>query len=199
MDNLTDDLRLNTQYVTDIEQTLLSNTESNKDKEKVIQKLLLHKEAIKIDKDRTAQIAKLVLGYKADIAKLFGITEKLQTPKLELSAANSDDALMELSAELNEDQIGILLQLKTLYSRVRLNQIIPSGTSLSKSMIEKYELHHTQLKSFKENILLKLRRNTAVRRNLELAYALYVGNAQTKQEVFEPKKKLDLQVMTLRV
>ncbi|KRN04470.1 type II CRISPR RNA-guided endonuclease Cas9 [Holzapfeliella floricola] len=188
LDNLTDDLRLNTQYVTDIEQTLLSNTESNKDKEKVIQKLLLHKEAIKIDKDRTAQIAKLVLGYKADIAKLFGITEKLQTPKLELSAANSDDALMELSAELNEDQIGILLQLKTLYSRVRLNQIIPSGTSLSKSMIEKYELHHTQLKSFKENILLKLRRNTAVRRNLELAYALYVGNAQTKQEVFEPKK-----------
>ena len=70
--------------------------------------------------------------------------------KLNFSSADIDDKLPDLISELDESQESILNIILSLYSRLTLNGIVPSGMSLSEAMIDKYGTHKEHLDLLKK-------------------------------------------------
>ncbi|MCK8607145.1 type II CRISPR RNA-guided endonuclease Cas9 [Apilactobacillus ozensis] len=184
-EKLSINFKINLDNIDKIGKVLLDNKIKNMNKQKQIIKLLqvnsdmqdktLQKAINKLNKNIATEIAKLVLGYKTDVKKLFNFEndDKIQ---ICLSDESSEDQLANVLEILNETQGTILTELKTLYSRVRLNQIIPNGKSLSQSMIDKYNQHKEQLHILKNNVLNALPSNSDLKRNIKIIYAMYVGN-----------------------
>ncbi|TPR42408.1 type II CRISPR RNA-guided endonuclease Cas9 [Apilactobacillus micheneri] len=165
-----------------IEDILLDNKVRNIDKKKTLINLLQTKESNKESKTIITEIVKLILGYKSKKINIILGLEDLENNELCLSNANSDDQINAIFTEINEVQQNIINEIKTLYSRTKLNQIIPNGKTYSESMIDKYNLHHDQLRNLKLNILDHLDFDKNRKNNLKIAYAAYVGNLD--KEIF---------------
>ncbi|UQS84794.1 type II CRISPR RNA-guided endonuclease Cas9 [Apilactobacillus apisilvae] len=159
-----------------IESILLDNNIRNFDKKKTLINLLQNKVSNKEDKAIITEIVKLILGYNSKKINLILGAEELESNELCLSKANSDDQITAIFSEVNEVQQNIINEIKTLYSRAKLNQIIPNGKTYSESMVDKYNLHHDQLRSLKLNILDNLDFDKNRKINLKIAYAAYIGN-----------------------
>lgn len=159
-----------------IESILLDNKVRNFDKKKTLIKLLQNKNSDKASKAIITEIVKLILGYNSKKINVVLGTPELETNELCLSNTNSDDQIVSIFSEINETQQNIINEIKTLYSRTKLNQIIPNGKTYSESMIDKYNLHHDQLRDLKLNILDHLDFDKNRKYNLKIAYAAYVGN-----------------------
>lgn len=167
---------LNTLDAEKIEAILLDNKVRNIDKRTTLINLLQTKESNKEFKSIITEIVKLILGYNSKKINIILGLEDLENNELCLSNANSDDQINAIFSETNEIQQNIINEIKTLYSRSKLNQIIPNGKTYSESMIDKYNLHHDQLRSLKLNILDHLDFDKNRKNNLKIAYAAYVGN-----------------------
>ncbi|WP_353485863.1 type II CRISPR RNA-guided endonuclease Cas9 [Apilactobacillus xinyiensis] len=189
-EKLSINFKINVDNVNKTSAILLDNKITNINKQKQIIKLLqvhsdmqdktLQKAVDKLNKDIATEITKLILGYKTDIKKLLDFENDNQF-KLCLSDENSEDQLASVMEVLSETQGTILAELKTLYSRVRLNQIIPNGQSLSQSMIDKYNQHKEQLRILKDSVLNFLPSNSDLKRNIKILYAMYVGNFDSEE------------------
>lgn len=191
---------INLQNVKEISDILLDHSIKKFDKQKQVAKLLLtsqnNKELDKINKQIATQISKAILGYNFSLNEILKIeAEDKSKWKLNFSSADIDDKLPNLISELDESQESILNIILSLYSRLTLNGIVPSGMSLSEAMIDKYDTHKEHL-----DLLKKYVKTLPIKNRKEIAevYAEYVGNSSKKtghisQEEFYKavKKNLD--------
>ncbi len=191
---------INLQNVKEISDILLDHSIKKFDKQKQVAKLLLtsqnNKELDKINKQIATQISKAILGYNFSLNEILKIeTEDKSKWKMDFSSADIDDRLTNLISELDESQESILNTVLSLYSRLTLNGIVPSGMSLSEAMIDKYGTHKEHLDLLKKYVKTLPIKN---RKEIAEAYAEYVGNSSKKtghisQEEFYKavKKNLD--------
>lgn len=191
---------INLQNVKEISDILLDHSIKKFDKQKQVAKLLLtsqnDKELDKINKQIATQISKAILGYNFSLNEILKIeVEDKSKWKLNFSSADIDDKLPDLISELDESQESILNIILSLYSRLTLNGIVPSGMSLSEAMIDKYGTHKEHLDLLKKYLKTLPIKN---RKEIAEAYAEYVGNSLKKsghisQEEFYKavKKNLD--------
>ena len=174
--------QINIEKTDAIAQKLLDNNVATLDKQKEIAKILYvvsgDKALDKLNSSIAKQISKAMLGYKFDLAEVLKITtEDKNKWKIQLSDENVDDTLAELTGELNESQSTILNILLRLYSQITLNDIVPSGQTLSESMIEKYDAHKKHLEMLKKYAEFLDRKTYS---DVMEAYAEYVGNSTKK-------------------
>lgn len=191
---------INLQNTKEISGILLDHSIKKIDKQKQAAKLLFipqdNKELDKVNKQIATQISKAVLGYNFSLNEILKIETKDKSKwKVNFSSSDIDDKLANLIPELNENQETILNIIFSLYSRLTLNGIVPSGMSLSEAMIDKYNNHKEHL-----DLLKKYVRTLPTKKRQEIAeaYAQYIGNSSKKtghisQEEFYKsiKKNLD--------
>lgn len=156
--------------------TLLMDRDIKKiDKQRQLSKLLTipddDKEKATINKQVARNLSKAILGYKSNVNEL--LQSNAGNIKLDFSAADVDEEINGLMGELDENQQSILSLLLRLYSQLSLNGIIPSGMTLSESMIEKYNCHHEHLKLLKKYVETI---DKPKRKAIAEAYSQYVGN-----------------------
>lgn len=179
--------QLNKDNIKEIAHYLLDSHISNLDKQKVIAKLLFvrpeDKVVAKLNNTIAKQISKAILGYKFDLAVILKVaTEDQGKWKISFDAENIDEILEDLTGNLNEQQLEILNILSKLHSQIALNNIVPSGMTLSESMIQKYNNHKDHLKMLKE-YAKSLNRESY--RKIMTAYAAYIGNNSSKKTTQE--------------
>lgn len=71
---------------------------------------------------------------------------------ISLNDEEIDSILDNLTSDLDAERIEIIEILRDLYSHIALNEIVPNGQSLSKSMMDKYDKHHADLDVLKKVI-----------------------------------------------
>lgn len=189
--NSSNPLQLDTDQVDQVSRILLDNKLSNLDKQKQTAKVLAQKSGDKkqdkINNTTIKQICKALLGYKFDLAVVLNIdSDDHNKWKLQLSDEDIDSRLAELTGELNEAQLDILNVLSRLYSQITLNDIVPSGMTLSEAMIEKYKAHKKHLRMLKDFARSLSKKDYG---QVMEAYAEYIGNLPESASS-KAKKKL---------
>lgn len=200
---------INLDNTAEIAQILLNHDIKKLDKQKQVAKLIVaksqdDKDLDKINKKIATQISKAILGYSASLNDILKVeTEDSSKWKIDFNSADVDEKLTGLIPELDENQQSILNIILALYSKLTLNGIVPSGMSLSESMIAKYDEHSKHLKLLKEYVKTI---DTKARKEIADAYSLYVGNAKKgskgiDQEEFykRVKKHLDNSDLAIKI
>lgn len=114
------------------------------------QKQLVTKLSQDNDKDWSTQFSKALFGYKTKFKVVLQSDEDLDD--FQLDSDDADDKIASISEQVDDDRGSILDNIKILYSRITLNEIVPDGKTLSQSMIEKYNLHRDHLKEIKDQL-----------------------------------------------
>lgn len=164
---------LNSGKFEDVEKIILDEENRNLDKQKSVGKLLVED---KKKKNIVTAFSKAIFGYKFNIEDLL-LIENDEKNKLTFNDENIDDIFNELSHSLNDNQMDLLTKTREIYFKFKLNMIVPTGYTLSESMIEKYEMHKAHLKMYKEFINTL---NTKDRKILKNAYSDYINNEKAK-------------------
>lgn len=164
---------LNSGKFEDVEKIILDEENRNLDKQKSVGKLLVED---KKKKNIVTAFSKAIFGYKFNIEDLL-LIENDEKNKLTFNDENIDDIFNELSHSLNDNQMDLLAKTREIYFKFKLNMIVPTGYTLSESMIEKYEMHKAHLKMYKEFINTL---NTKDRKILKNAYSDYINNEKAK-------------------
>lgn len=164
---------LNSGKFEDVEKIILDEENRNLDKQKSVGKLLVED---KKKKNIVTAFSKSIFGYKFNIEDLL-LIENDEKNKLTFNDENIDDIFNELSHSLNDNQMDLLTKTREIYFKFKLNMIVPTGYTLSESMIEKYEMHKAHLKMYKEFINTL---NTKDRKILKNAYSDYINNEKAK-------------------
>ncbi|PEG97020.1 type II CRISPR RNA-guided endonuclease Cas9 [Lactobacillus sp. UMNPBX9] len=164
---------LNSGKFEDVEKIILDEETRNLDKQKSVGKLLVED---KKKKNIVTAFSKAILGYKFNIEDLL-LIESDEKNKLTFNDENIDDIFNELSHSLDDNQMDLLTKTREIYFKFKLNMIVPTGYTLSESMIEKYEMHKVHLKMYKEFINTL---NTKDRKTLKNAYSNYINNEKAK-------------------
>lgn len=170
---------LNSGKFKDVEKIILDDEIRNIDKQKNVGKLLVED---KEKKNIITAFSKAIFGYKFNIEDLLLIEDSTliendKNKKITFNDENIDDVFNELSHSLNDNQMDLLTKTREIYFKVKLNMIVPSGYTLSESMIEKYETHRAHLKMYKEFINTL---NLKDRKILKNAYSDYINNKKAK-------------------
>lgn len=170
---------LNSGKFKDVEKIILDDEIRNIDKQKNVGKLLVED---KEKKNIITAFSKAIFGYKFNIEDLLLIEDSTliendKNKKITFNDENIDDVFNELSYSLNDNQMDLLTKTREIYFKVKLNMIVPSGYTLSESMIEKYETHRAHLKMYKEFINTL---NLKDRKILKNAYSDYINNKKAK-------------------
>lgn len=170
---------LNSGKFKDVEKIILDDEVRNIDKQKNVGKLLVED---KEKKNIITAFSKAIFGYKFNIEDLLLIEDSTliendKNKKITFNDENIDDVFNELSHSLNDNQMDLLTKTREIYFKVKLNMIVPSGYTLSESMIEKYETHRAHLKMYKEFINTL---NLKDRKILKNAYSDYINNKKAK-------------------
>lgn len=164
---------LNSGKFEDVEKIILDEETRNLDKQKSVGKLLVED---KKKKNIVTAFSKAILGYKFNIEDLL-LIESDEKNKLTFNDENIDDIFNELSHSLDDNQMDLLTKTREIYFKFKLNMIVPTGYTLSESMIEKYEMHKVHLKMYKEFINTL---NAKDRKILKNAYSDYINNEKAK-------------------
>lgn len=164
---------LNSGKFEDVEKIILDEETRNLDKQKSVGKLLVED---KKKKNIVTAFSKVILGYKFNIEDLL-LIESDEKNKLTFNDENIDDIFNELSHSLDDNQMDLLTKTREIYFKFKLNMIVPTGYTLSESMIEKYEMHKAHLKMYKEFINTL---NAKDRKILKNAYSDYINNEKAK-------------------
>lgn len=163
----------------DVEKIILNDEIRNIDKQKNVGKLLVED---KKKKNIVTAFSKAIFGYKFNIEDLLLIKDSTliesdKNKKITFNDENIDDIFNELSHSLDDNQMGLLIKTREIYFKFKLNMIVPTGYTLSESMIEKYEMHKAHLKMYKEFINTL---NAKDRKILKNAYSDYINNEKAK-------------------
>lgn len=164
---------LNSEKFEDVEKIILDEETRNLDKQKSVGKLLVED---KKKKNIVTAFSKAIFGYKFNIEDLL-LIENDEKNKLTFNDENIDDIFNELSHSLDDKQMDLLTKTREIYFKFKLNMIVPTGYTLSESMIEKYEMHKAHLKMYKEFINTL---NTKDRKILKNAYSDYINTEKAK-------------------
>lgn len=164
---------LNSGKFEDVEKIILDEETRNLDKQKSVGKLLVED---KKKKNIVTAFSKAILGYKFNIEDLL-LIESDEKNKLTFNDENIDDIFNELSHSLDDNQMDLLTKTREIYFKFKLNMIVPTGYTLSESMIEKYEMHKAHLKMYKEFINTL---NAKDRKILKNTYSDYINNEKAK-------------------
>ena len=157
----------------DVEKIILNDEIRNIDKQKNVGRLLVKD---KKEKNIVTAFSKAIFGYKFNLEDLL-LIESDEKNKLTFNDENIDDIFNELSHSLNDNQMDLLTKTREIYFKFKLNMIVPTGYTLSESMIEKYEMHKAHLKMYKEFINTL---NAKDRKILKNAYSDYINNEKAK-------------------
>ena len=164
---------LNSKKFEDVEKIILDDGIRNLDKQKGVGKLLVED---KKNKNLVTAFSKAIFGYKFNIEDLL-LVEGDEKSKLTFNDENIDDIFNELSHSLDDRRMDLLTKTREIYFKFKLNMIVPTGYTLSESMIEKYEIHKAHLKMYKEFINTL---NSKDRKILKNAYTDYINNEKAK-------------------
>lgn len=105
----------------------------------------------KIDKNIRDAVANLLVGYKAKMNILSGVGSDVQKESdWSFSLNNLEDDRERLESTLNDDDIQMLEECLGVYNAISLTRLIPNEEGFSASMVEKYNLHRSQLRILKK-------------------------------------------------
>lgn len=143
------DFCVNVSGAEEVEAILLDGGKTRKDKSRAIT-VLLHVENSDKDKNKKAkaladQISKAVLGLKCNFNVIFELPDAEKKWAFDLCSEKTEENIAALFEILDENQKMMLGILKEIQDQVMLNAFVPSGMSLSKAMIEKYDEYGRQL------------------------------------------------------
>lgn len=136
-----------------------------------------NKSGLKLSKKISKEISKAILGYKAKFEIILQVNvDKTDSSiwNFKLNDENADVNLSEITSDLTDTQLQILDLIRNLFSAISLLNIVDEGSTLSESMIRKYNDHAQDLKLLKTVIKNHSDRKKA--HNLQLAYDKYVNN-----------------------
>lgn len=177
-------LEINTDLTDEVSNLLLNSGLSNLDKQKELAKVLAvkteDKKKDKINNNVIKQISKAILGYKFNLSAVLKLNSNDKKWDIQLNDENIDGVLAELTNELDEYQLDILNILSKLYSQITLNEIVPSGKTLSEAMIQKYDDHKEHLRMLKAFAKSLSREDY---QNVMEAYATYIGNSSKEKKI----------------
>ena len=113
-------------------------------------KIALNKEIENIaSKDFKNNFIKMILGYTFNVNKLLGLDD-IENINLTFSNDDFEDKYNEYEIKLN-DKIEVLVILKELYDIIYLKKLFNNeNTSISKLMIDRYEIHKSDLRLLKD-------------------------------------------------
>ncbi|MBF7121861.1 type II CRISPR RNA-guided endonuclease Cas9 [Pediococcus pentosaceus] len=137
------------------------------------------KTAKKINNKIATVVANSALGYKFALDAILKLdVEESKDWSISLNDEEIDSILDNLTSDLDAERIEIIEILRDLYSHIALNEIVPNGQSLSKSMMDKYDKHHADLDVLKKVISNMDDRKKA--KSLKNIYNQYVGKTNDK-------------------
>lgn len=153
------------------------------DRKKQAAKILIldstDKTAKKINNKIATAVANSALGYKFALDTILKLdVEESKDWSISLNDEEIDSILDNLTSDLDAERIEIIEILRDLYSHIALNEIVPNGQSLSKSMMDKYDKHHADLDVLKKVISNMDDRKKA--KSLKNIYNQYVGKTNDK-------------------
>ncbi|MDB1561622.1 type II CRISPR RNA-guided endonuclease Cas9 [Pediococcus pentosaceus] len=153
------------------------------DRKKQAAKILIldstDKTAKKINNKIATAVANSALGYKFALDAILKLdVEESKDWSISLNDEEIDSILDNLTSDLDAERIEIIEILRDLYSHIALNEIVPNGQSLSKSMMDKYDKHHADLDVLKKVISNMDDRKKA--KSLKNIYNQYVGKTNDK-------------------
>lgn len=183
---------LRTDNLTDVKNILIDNQRSRSDRQRrligEIYQTSEDKEVEKRHKAIATEILKAAVGNKTKLNVITNIEVDKEAAKswsLTFDSETIDDDLAKIDGQMTDDGREIISILRGLYSGITLAAIVPENHTLSQAMVEKYDLHKSQLKLFK-NLINHLEDDKKVK-NLRAAYNGYIDGVKGKvltREVF---------------
>lgn len=173
------EIQFNIDKANEVQNILVDSEKYKSDKQKEIKKLLVtkiaDKQQNKTNEAIAAEITNAILGYKTKFEKIFAVTDIQDKTNWEFKLTDSDvDSKIEkLFENLSAEQQEVFITINELYSAVMLNEIVPSGMTLSQSMIQKYDEHKNDLKLLK-TVISSI--DTEKGKKLQESYDHYVNN-----------------------
>lgn len=160
-------------------QNILKNKQWSKSKKAFeLKNLFSHSDSIK--QKQLTELFKLIVGNKGSFSNLFAKDDykEIEQKDIKLSDASASEKFEKAVVEngFTEVEIEILDKLNAIYEAVILSNILSKST-LSKSMIEKYESHATDLKILKSFFVKNFKNeayNEIFKDNIDGNYASYV-------------------------
>ena len=97
------------------------------------------------------KILDILVDGKVDIGTIFPV-ELEEKIKFSFNDENIEEELSNLSNILNEEQINFLQKLRITYSNMQLKKVLAKNNYVCEAMVDIYNTHKLQLKSFKKFI-----------------------------------------------
>ncbi|MDT7014966.1 type II CRISPR RNA-guided endonuclease Cas9 [Levilactobacillus namurensis] len=130
------------------------------------------------------QIANAILGFKTDFAKIMGINDPEKALSFNLDAL--DDHRDDVAELLTDEQIPLVNLLAKLHTALELAAILPDGQTLSGKMVEIYETHRKQLKTYKA--FIRQLSDRQQRLALKQAYDHYIDQGLNREAFYSEVK-----------
>ena len=200
--DLTDTINSGLKYFADLDEgdmPRLHIPELDKDKEIEILNLLKSKSGLRSTKAEMCKILQANDKYSKKIAEIL-VDGKVNLDDLFPGDAksnfkfsfNDDDydsvVLPELESLLSDEQLNVVDKLKEIFSAVQLKKLLGEHNYISEAMVESFDVHKSQLKTFKEFIAKyypskkhDMFKNDKVLKNgeIEINYPIYTGHYST--------------------
>lgn len=134
-----------------IEEIILNPSTGKKDKNEELEALLGKK-------SKVYQILRASLGYSVKLSLIFAnVSLEIKDQKIEINKENFDELLQEWESYLSDSELEIISIISSISSIYLLSNVISLDTEkssaiLSSKMVEKYDLHKSQLKDLKQYI-----------------------------------------------
>lgn len=166
---------------------LTDDDQSRNDRQKALTKMLVA-QGTASDKKFYTEMAKAIVGLKAKLGLLTGVADQSEQKTLTFSLETLEDHQDDVATLLGDEQIQLVNLLARLHAALQLAVIIPSGTTFSGQMVQRYQTHQKQL------TLLKAFRNqltdAAQRRQLKQAYSAYIANDLDQEGLVKALQKV---------
>lgn len=185
---------LRTDNLDHIKNILIGNQRSKADRQRTltgdVYQASEDKDVEKRNKSIATEILKAAVGNKAKLNVITNVEVDKEAAKnwsLTFDSETIDDDLAKIDGQMTDDGREIISILRSLYSGITLAAIVPEDHTLSQAMVEKYELHKSQLKLFKK--LINHLEDTKQVNNLRAAYDGYIdgvkGKVLTRDEFYK--------------
>lgn len=179
-------LQFNLDEIDEIKRILLDNTKSRLDRLRESVNLIYTSSEVKAVEKIQGPIVKQFLSGILGLNTRFDVLTNTDSDdsmwKFSLDSENSDDALDEIIAQLDDPAIHVIQLVNEIHSSITLAGIVPEGQGLSESMVEKYNDHKEHLRLLK--VAEKLVDKKAADK-LEVAYDQYINGKDSKQFIKE--------------
>lgn len=150
----------------------------------VVQELLDNKE----NKDKLTEFSKLILGLKANLAKLFAL-ESEDSLTIKLADRNVETQLVEVENTLESEDYLLFEMLQKVFAKVVLHKILKDQKYLSFARVESYDKHRSDLQILKQMWRDDIENHSKEVQAAKDAYDQYINHGQFAEDFYKDLNK----------